>query len=134
MTLGDKFRAAASRVIAKFCKENGYSTLFSLVESTSDYDTTTGVVAPVYVEYTMYVALDQLQIGAIILGNRHVEMDPGYTRDSQIAYIAGLDTPVAIKAGDLIRPAGDTKRYRVADTALDMYNALYTCMVSRKPE
>lgn len=135
MTLGDKFRAAASKIIAKFSKENGYSTLYSLVDGTDDYDTETGVVTPVYTEHQLYVAFDQLQVGAIILGNRHVEMDPSYTRDSRVAFIAGNDiTPVVPKSGDLIMPAGDTERYRVADTVPDQYKALYTCMISRKPE
>lgn len=135
MTQGEKFRAAAQKIVHKFGKELGYSTLHVIQEpQEDDYDETTGVLTPVYIDVPLYACTDEIAIGSIILGNRHIAMDPNYTRDSKLVYIAGLDVTAAPKEDDLFTPAGDTERYRIIDVASDMYGSAYLCQTSRWAE
>lgn len=131
MAFGESFRQSASNIIAQFSTELGKS---QVVQRTTTYDASLGEVAADETLHDLYIAFDTIQIGSVILGNKFTKMDPSYLRDKRVAYIAGIDIPIAPSSDDFIIPAGDTKRYRISDVSEDQYSALYTCLVSKVPE
>ena len=134
MSLKEEFQEMASEIIAEFCEPNGVSTIKSHDVVNSTYNDTTGVYTKVYNKTeTPYIAFGDIKLGAVILGNRYIEMDPGYLKDYEVAYVAGKDITFKPKTGDVIIPAGDTTVKRIAEVNSDMYDALYICYLHGDP-
>jgi len=130
MTKGEKFRSKASEIIAKFAVENGKSTYHRVTGRA--YSTETGTEVDTPVPQQAYMAFDEIAIELSRVGNA-VVIDPEYLKDHMLALIAGNDLPVTPKEGDLITPAGGTGKHRVVNVGTDMYEALFTCYITRKP-
>lgn len=135
MTKGDKFKAAAQKIIRKFSEELGQSTLYFLEEDLdeSDYDTETGIYTPDLTPHLAYMAFDEIWMGEAILGNRFIALDPGYVKDNRVAYVAGADLTVVPFDGCLVTPAGETGKHKVNYVIPDQYGALYAMFITKVP-
>jgi|LGOV01.1.fsa_nt_gb hypothetical protein len=134
MTKGEKFRTKASAIIKKFAEENGLSTYHEVTSlPATSYNPSTGTDTPVLVEHTCYMAFDVLMAGLMPTAAAAV-VDPEFFANHRLALIAGADLTVTPEEGGFVTPAGGTGKFRIAKVETDMYGALYTCYIARKPE
>lgn len=129
-TIGANFRTKASEIITKFATENGLSTYYDVTSRA--YTTETGVVVDTLTSQTLYIAFDDIALELFKTGNP-AAFDPEYLKDHMVALIAGDDITVTPKENGLITPAGGTGKHRITNVATDMYKAMYTCYITRKP-
>lgn len=127
MTIGEEFRQDAKDIIYDFAVENGLTTYTHKTGQT--YDTSTGVKSDVTSVQQYYVAFDEIRDG--VNGDGQA-LSGEYLRNHMLAMVAGVDLLDEIRVGDLVTIDGE--QHKVVYWHTDMYEALYTLHIARKPE
>lgn len=127
MSIGSDFRADAQELIKFFAQENGTSTYSH--KTGQSYDTTLGTNTNTYSDQEYYIAFDEIRDGVTLEGT---PLTSEYLKNHMQALIAGADLIEDVGVGDLVEYQGNS--YKVVYWVADMYEALYTIHIPRKPE
>lgn len=130
----EEFRISAKGIIEEFAEPIGKSTIYFYDEDASVYNVETGEQTNVYNESEIYICFEQNVRGLFPINSSTINPENDFLKDTQIAYIAGLDLTEEPEANGLIKPAGETRRYKIKHFERDMYKALYICYISKTPE
>lgn len=125
MTIGSDFRSDAQEIIYEFSVENGKNTYSHDLGRT--YNTSTGIKTPSYQDHEYYIAFDEIMDG---VGSEST-LNAEYLQNHMQALIAGADLLIEVTEGDLITLDGE--KHKVVYWETDMYKALYTLHITRKP-
>lgn len=127
MTIGADFRTDAQALIKFFAEENGLTTYSH--KTGQAYNAVTGTNTPTYGDESYYIAFDEIRDGVTPEGNT---LSAEYLLNHMQALIAGIDLQYVVSEGDLITLDGE--KHKVVYWHTDMYEALYTIHINRKPE
>ena len=122
-TFGERLGVTAERLVTKFAKEIGESTVSHLVGDV--YDPATGVNVPSYSSHVCLVAFDELSSGE--------KYDEAYVFDHGLSIIAGGHISITPSGGDMITtPEGTTRKIVYVES--DMYGDAYMCHYQKAPQ